>query len=115
MSSLSGFHLLHPFLQEASLKTLFEEMSALENDDAINAPNAFRYFMVCAIGALRLNRSALHATPAIDYYTSAMTYKQDALNVGGLGQVQNMLLITQFGVLYETGSKCLEGSAKLQF
>ncbi|KAF9895347.1 hypothetical protein FE257_000251 [Aspergillus nanangensis] len=102
-SYLNGFHLLHPFLQRSSLEELFSHVSNVDPGSQLSPSERFRYFMVCAIGALRLVRSGSHDVPAINYYATAMIHEQQALNVEGIEQVQNILLILVFGVLYETG------------
>lgn len=59
--------------------------------------------MVCAIGALYLNRTGRHPVSAIDYYVAAMQFEERALECKGIELAQNILLVIIFTNQYSMG------------
>ncbi|KAL4904444.1 hypothetical protein BDW74DRAFT_179022 [Aspergillus multicolor] len=92
-SSLTGPHVLHLFLQRSEITRNFQSLSA---DSPFTGKFLFRFYTVCAIGALYLNRTGAHATPAIDHYMAAMSHEEEALRAKELALAQNILLLTVF-------------------
>lgn len=100
---MNGAHILHPFLQRSVIRDIFRR--AYEDEDDFSNPNhAFTFYMVCAIGALTLNRLGIHDTPAINYYLAAMPFEADEFALQGLEQAQRVLLILLYALQYEIGS-----------
>ncbi|KAH8891201.1 hypothetical protein GQ53DRAFT_841609 [Thozetella sp. PMI_491] len=96
----AGPHILHPFLEREKIEALFAEAAS---GVLFDPARVFRYFMICATGALPLNRHGTHDIPAINYYVAAMRHQQQALTMKGIEQVQHILLILVFAGQYETG------------
>lgn len=102
--SLTGPHLLHPFILRSTLLRDLRDLYSLETSMSNLA--RFRIYMVFAIGAVSLFRTGQHSIPPISYYASAKEHADEALGFGGLEHIQNLLLLVIFSVHHAVGSEC---------
>lgn len=102
-TSLTGPHLLHPFLLRSTLLRDVEDLYS--PDISMSGLAKFRIHMVFAVGPVSLFRKGQHPIPPINYYAKAKQHADDALGFGGLEHVQSLLQLVIFSVHDANGSE----------
>ncbi|XRM43485.1 hypothetical protein ABZX51_006660 [Aspergillus tubingensis] len=115
-SYLGASHVQNPFLLRRYVQDLYQALfpKSLE-DQHVSASGGqttehqlFRTFMILAIGAIPLYRAGKHQYHPYGYFLSALKHLEEGFLLKGLESIQDLLLVSRFGIYYHIGTSIWE-------
>ncbi|KAL4898362.1 Zn(II)2Cys6 transcription factor [Aspergillus ambiguus] len=115
-SYLNGSHVQNPFLLRRDVQGLYtslfsegqQSMNGCPVENRISNQALFRAFMIIAIGSVPLYRTGKHHFHPYGYYLTAMRYLEADFLSKGLDSIQDLLLVSRFGIYYHIGTSIWE-------
>ncbi|KAL5356276.1 Zn(II)2Cys6 transcription factor [Aspergillus floccosus] len=115
-SYLSGSHVQTPFLLSSYVQGLYQHIFSGNLDSQNQHPGGgqisqhqlFRAFMILAIGSIPLYRASKHRYHPYGYFLAAMKHLEMDFLSKGLDSVQDLLLVSRFGIYYHIGTSIWE-------
>ncbi|PYH67803.1 Zn(II)2Cys6 transcription factor, partial [Aspergillus vadensis CBS 113365] len=115
-SYLGASHVQNPFLLRRYVQDLYQALfpESLEDQHArasggrSTEHQLFRAFMILAIGAIPLYRAGKHQYHPYGYFLSALKHLEEGFLLKGLESIQDLLLVSRFGIYYHIGTSIWE-------
>ncbi|KAF9883419.1 hypothetical protein FE257_003502 [Aspergillus nanangensis] len=110
-SYLSGSHIQNPFLLRRYVQDFYGRVFP---DDTGGSPvhlskhDEYRVFMILAIGSTALYRAGQHTKHPYGYFLTAMQKVGTDLLSRGLDSIQDLLLVSRFGIYHHIGTSIWE-------
>lgn len=92
---------MHPFLKRDALEAQIQRLY----DGTGRPKDFFRINLIFAVGAIFLYRRGQHSIKPMNYYVTAMEQADDILGLASDDDIQNILLLVQFGSNNDIGGK----------
>ncbi|KAE8381743.1 hypothetical protein BDV26DRAFT_301017 [Aspergillus bertholletiae] len=112
---LNGPHVLNPFLLRRDVRRLYHSVfstgqvsASSQALDHLTKHDAFRAFMILAVGSVMLYRSGVHKHHPYGYFLTALQYIDTNILSGGLDSIQDLLLVMRFGIYHHIGTSIWE-------
>lgn len=105
--SLSSVQMQNPILLRQDVHTLYERIFESEEATEEESPtkhDLFRTFIILALGSIHPHRRGDHQCHPFGYYLSAMRNFDRFVVRDGLNPIQDLLLLTRFGIYYHIGT-----------
>lgn len=103
---LNESHIQKPFLLARDVYTLYGRLYPGGDREVIRheSQDLFRLFMICAIAAVNLQRRGFGIDHPYSFFLAAQPHLQNMRMLDhGIDAIQNLLLLTRFGVYYHIG------------
>ncbi|KAE8363937.1 hypothetical protein BDV27DRAFT_129247 [Aspergillus caelatus] len=112
---LNGPHVLNPFLLRRDVQRLYHSAFSTgrtgpssQTPDHLTKHDAFRTFMILAVGSIMLYRSGVHKHHPYGYFLTALQYIDTNILSRGLDSIQDLLLVVRFGIYHHIGTSIWE-------
>lgn len=102
---LNESHIQKPFFLARDVYTLYGRLYPGGSPELVQheSQDLFRLFMICAIAAVNLQRRGFDIDHPYSFFLAAQPHLQKMKMLDGLDAIQNLLLLTRFGVYYHIG------------
>ncbi|KAB8204063.1 hypothetical protein BDV34DRAFT_122643 [Aspergillus parasiticus] len=112
---LNGPQVLNPFLLRRDVQRLYHSAFSTgqtgpssQKPDHLTKHDAFRTFMILAVGSIMLYRSGFHKHHPYGYFLTALQYIDTNMLSRGLDSIQDLLLVVRFGIYHHIGTSIWE-------
>ncbi|GLA27964.1 Zn(II)2Cys6 transcription factor [Aspergillus phoenicis ATCC 13157] len=115
-SYLGTSHVQNPFLLRRYVQGLYQALFPEKPEDQHGRASGsqasehqlFRAFMILAIGAIPLYRNSKHQYHPYGYFLAALKHLEAGFLLRGLESIQDILLVSRFGIYYHIGTSIWE-------
>ncbi|KAB8262310.1 fungal-specific transcription factor domain-containing protein [Aspergillus pseudonomiae] len=112
---LNVSHVQNPFLLRRDVQRLYHSVfstgqadPASQILDHLTKHDAFRTFMILAVGSVMLYRSGAHKHHPYGYFLTALQYIDTNILSRGLDSIQDLLFVARFGIYHHIGTSIWE-------
>ncbi|KNG80493.1 Zn(II)2Cys6 transcription factor [Aspergillus nomiae NRRL 13137] len=112
---LNVSHVQNPFLLRRDVQRLYHSVFSTgqtgpssQIPDHLTKHDAFRTFMILAVGSVMLYRSGAHKHHPYGYFLTALQYIDTNILSRGLDSIQDLLFVARFGIYHHIGTSIWE-------